>query len=490
MIKVGLVPLDSRPVNTTWICDLGKIADVEVIMFPREKSGTLHQGASQDDIIDWIKNNVKNLNYLIISSDALCFGGLVQTRTTTIDANKTIKKLSFIKDLKEEYPHLKIYIFDTIMRLAITMLSDDSIKYYDMMYEYVCLKGKNYFFPDDVKNKRLKELENIIPNRILNTYLKARSKKREINKYFLSLIKDKIIDHLILLQEDATPYGMQAIDQQYLLKLMNDYQITDKIDFYNGTDEGAAVLLARIIQEESNKKVKTYIHCSYKEVLNNIHYFEDLPFGTNLKKMLNTVHIEICDNIEDADFILAIFGEKNHQMLDVNRYREMPIDKSFEYQQFIKKLNILIKKKPTILVDLQFANGGNIELLQDIDYLNLMGYSAWNTSSNSLGTALCQAVCALVGNNLLSNKYFLMERIMDDCVYQYIVRRKINERLMDNNISIHDLSNSSKKVLENIEQLLHEYDNMIDYHNYSVNLPWNRTFEVEIKIKEGKRHEI
>ena len=57
---------------------------------------------------------------------------------------------------------------------------------------------------------------------------------------------------------------------------------------------------------------------------------------------------------------------------------------------------MLLKDKNVVLVDLLFPNGGSYELLQDIKYNLLAAYSAWNTASNSLGSALCEIAAVIV----------------------------------------------------------------------------------------------
>ena len=66
MIKVGLIPLDSRPCNTIWIDSLTKIANLELLMYPRSECGTLFKGANIDKIIDWLNQNAHLMDYLII----------------------------------------------------------------------------------------------------------------------------------------------------------------------------------------------------------------------------------------------------------------------------------------------------------------------------------------------------------------------------------------------------------------------------------------
>ena len=486
MIKVGLIPLDSRPCNTIWIDSLTKIANFELLMYPREKCGTLFNGANIDEIINWLNENAHLMDYLIISTDGLCFGGLIQARKALIDLEKVVKQLDIIKELKNKYPKLKIFVFDTIMRIAITTLDKESQIYAPLINEYARLKGQYHFFKKEEDKKKLDELESRIPSSLLETYLKARRTKLFLNKYFLSLINDNVIDRMILLQEDSFPFGIQAIDQEEIRNKMEEYNIVDKVEFYNGTDEGAAVLLGRIIVDVYQMSPKVYLHMpnKMKETLDKCHLFEDRPFSENLYKMFDTIGLTETKNLEEASFVLALYAEEENTDLILDKYIEVPVNKDEDYKNFVNKLNDIIKQKPVLFVDLFFPNGGSLELLNDINHLDLLGYSAWNTSSNSLGTALCNAVAYLVNTNSKTNKAFLKERIMDDCIYQYVARRIVSEDLVSKGISVYNLEDANVYALEETKKIMEKYNYLIEHSPYEIKFPWRRMFEIEIKVEE------
>ena len=486
MIKVGLIPLDSRPCNTIWIDSLTKIANLELLMYPRSECGTLFKGANIDKIIDWLNQNAHLMDYLIISTDGLCFGGLIQARKAQIDLDKVVKQLDIIKELKNKYPKLRIFVFDTIMRIAITTLDKESQIYAPSINEYGRLKGQYHFFKKEEDKRKLEELEKYIPTHLLETYLKARKTKLFLNKYFLSLIKENIIDRMILLQEDSFPFGIQAIDQEEICNKMEEYDIVDKVQFYNGTDEGAGVLLGRIIVDEYQLTPKVYLHMpnKMKETLDKCHLFEDRPFSENLYKMFGTIGLEETKNINDASFVLALYAEEENKDLILDKYIEVPVNKDDDYKNFVKNLNEIIKQKPVLFVDLFFPNGGSLELLEDINFKELLGYSAWNTSSNSLGTALCNAVAYLVNPNSKTNQAFLKERIMDDCVYQYIARRIVSEDLVSKGHSVYNLEEANLYALEETKKIMEKYNYLIEHTPYEIKFPWGRMFEIEIKVEE------
>lgn len=484
MLNIGLIPLDSRPCNCVWLEEFAKIAKVNLVSYPREKCGTLPVGASLDEMINWTYANASKLDYLIISTDGLTFGGLVQARKADINLEETKQKLSFIADIKIKYPHLKIYCFDTMMRNAITAYDSESAKYYMYMCEYATLKGKVYFFNKEEDISRLHELENIIPHHIIDTYLYARNVKLEINCFYIDLYKKGIIDKYILLQEDSSPNGIQAIDQEKLTAYLAKLGLKDKFEFYNGTDEGASVMFASILVNEYNLHYKINVLTKNNDVLNSVHLFEDRPFKVNLAKMACAIGLDFTTDINQADCVLAVFGEEESHDLNLSKYEQIKPVKDFAYRTFVKNVNSLVKEKNVFLVDLLFPNGGSPDLLEDIDYLSLKGYSAWNTSSNSLGSALCELVCYMLSKNETDNNRFLKERIIDDCIYQYIVRRQVTEKLIEQNISIFKLEDKTEYARKLVEEGLNKYTNLIGNAKLKVSLPWNRMFEVEALIKE------
>ena len=99
------------------------------------------------------------------------------------------------------------------------------------------------------------------------------------------------------------------------------------------------------------------------------------------------------------------------------------------------------------------------------------GYSAWNTSANTLGSLL--AGIKVKWNAKKYNKEAFdklqMIRFLDDWAYQANVRGKIKEPC-------------------NIKNLMQPYENKLaaifNYNKkFSYSYPWNRKFEIEISIQ-------
>lgn len=484
MIKVGVVPLDSRPCNTSWLFQLGTSVNYQMVMYPTSKCGNLHQGANIYNIIEWINSQAQKLDYLILSGDGFAFGGLIQARKAEIDLEEVLPLLESLKETKKENPQLKIYLFDTIMRTSISATSIETGQYWSLMNRYSKALGRYYFLKEEKDLEEINQLESMIPKHIIDTYLDARRKKLEVTKCYLKLMAKGVIDEMIVLQEDSMPYGIQKKDQEELEAFVKTVGIKKEVNFYNGTDEGGVVLLAKIMLENSKVEKNIYLHTPQKEILDKCCLFEDRPLKENIEKMCQTIGLHLVDDKKNADAILSIFATTENIDLDLIKYQEIQIDKNQVYQNYITELNDLIAHYPVALVDLYFPNGGSLELLKDVNYRKCINYSAWNTASNSLGSSLCAISSFLVNGMNQTLEDFKKARIMDDCIYQYIARRKVNEKLWQQKINIYDLENVQINVIGEIEEMMHQYDAYIDYQSYHVFLPWNRTFEIEINMNK------
>ena len=169
---------------------------------------------------------------------------------------------------------------------------------------------------------------------------------------------------------------------------------------------------------------------------------------------------------------------------------------NFQYQQgdyvLGEEINKLSKQinfpdKKYFIADISNANGadcGLIEqlLLNKIDK-NLVGFCAYNTSANSIGCAILSAIVnynAQKNNtyNELAFKKLMFTRLLDDWAYQANIRKYVRESA-PNFIKALEEKNEDLKRFEN------KIANYLDfkYNNVSYSLPWNRSFEVEIYVK-------
>jgi len=482
-LKITVLPLDSRPCNHSWVKKYSQLADIELAIVPEELSGNLHQGLDFPKHEEWLIRETKNSDYLILSVDALVSGGLIQARQAKMEKNEALRRLSLLKKIKQQNADIKILVFDTIMRTSISTTNSDTRIYWEKMNEFSRLTGLLHYKYNETTFNTLKTLLEEIPDEIVDTYLLARRKKHEINLKLCEMVNDNIIDQLLLLQEDSMKEGMQKIESDQLMDFVNKNQLENKVMLYNGTDEATVVLLGKVLVESKNIKPKVHIMLSNELIKSKIMPFEDRELEKNYQNLMKVIGLESVP-YEKSDYVIAIFSESdNFYDLDLESNKMIYPELNSKFLDFINNVNNAIKdKKHVEFVDLLFPNGGSWDVLSSVDYKKLLGYSAWNTSSNSLGSALSTiAVHAFSGKNM---QRFLYERIIDDCLYQTYARRIVNVNLLEKNINVYDMSNlESVEALKNINRVLKTLVDKNMQIDFNISLPWARTFEIDIDVE-------
>jgi hypothetical protein len=252
---------------------------------------------------------------------------------------------------------------------------------------------------------------------------------------------------------------------------------------YNGTDEATVVLLAKALLSDKGLRPAVSVLLSDERIKAKIMPFEDRELEENYTNLMNVIGLESA-SYNKADYVLAIYSEAdNHYDLDLESTEMIMPDISRKFYDFVVNVNQAIRaKKQVQFVDLLYPNGGSWDVISAFDYNKFLGYSAWNTASNSLGSALATIAVSAYANK--SMKSFLYERIIDDCLYQTYSRREVNVMLLKDYVNIYDLNELQAKealflIKDNLKSLVKKYLKV----DFNITLPWARTFEIDIDVE-------
>ena len=174
---------------------------------------------------------------------------------------------------------------------------------------------------------------------------------------------------------------------------------------------------------------------------------------------------EVCEP-QQADILLYVNNFIDHQGEIVMKVNTVPYNKNFS-----------IPSQAYMIGDVRFANGADnafVKKLFENDFgENFYGYSAWNTSANSLGSLICAAIVKFYAKNFddLAFKKLQLVRFLDDWAYQANVRQEI----VNPDVSI---VTGKMRVYEN---LLCAKLGIKDV-NLSYSFPWQRLFEIEVNV--------
>lgn len=144
------------------------------------------------------------------------------------------------------------------------------------------------------------------------------------------------------------------------------------------------------------------------------------------------------------------------------------------------------------LADIAFTNKADTGLLAAVGvnelYRSVDVYAGWNTAGNSTGTVLAHTVLLdalkqrFAGNKkgLAVHQEFQAVRIIEDYLYQGLIRDKFNEWAQREGIDTDDFGprwdEANRKLHELLAPLLAE----LSYTGYTAVFPWPRSFEIRV----------
>lgn len=438
-MKICFIPIDNRPVCYNLAKDIANIDnDVELFIPPREFLGDLNKSADIKSIFEWIKILPKT-DCMVLSLDTLAYGGLIPSRRIN-DSLEEIK--ARMQDLRPILADKKVYAFSSIMRISNNNYNEEEKEYWaeygKKIFEYSYSGGK---------------INSGVPDYILEDYLATRKRNFEINKMYLEWQKEGLFESLIFSKDDCAEFGLNVDEAKELERLGGKTK--------TGADEIPLMLLARAIQ----KNIKVYVEFTEPEYKNSISNYEDVSIEKSVKGQLELGGFQYVDNFEQADLILIVnnFVKKQGELV-------MGWDTPEKY-----KNNLKIPNKPYCIADVRYANGADNnfvkDLLEKIDLTNFYGYSAWNTSANSLGSLLAAAKIKFEAKKYNDSAFKKLQIIrgLDDWAYQANVRGEIS------------YPEDIKPKMVSYENVLKDLFN-IDFDTEYI-YPWNRKFEIEVVLK-------
>lgn len=478
-MNIAFIPIDNRPVCYTLpeqICAIDN--DINLFMPKREFLGSLTKYADVEAIFDWLKK-LPQMDAIVMCLDTVAYGGLIPSRRCSDTFEKIKTRVENLKKILEN-KKAKIYAFSSIMRISNNNVNEEEKEYWSKW-------GKKIFEYSYQTHKLGTEscITNVIPSEILDDYIATRKRNFEINKLYLEYQKQGLFNTLVFSKDDCAEYGFNVQEAKTLEKLGGFVK--------TGADEIPLTLLARAImkkqkfvsEKETSRVGKTqcphqdkcqetgikiapiFLVPECKDLISN---YEDVSIEKSVKGQIELAGCSVCEP-DDADILLYVNNFEDHQGEIVMKVPTQTF--SGKWQK---------PSKPYMVADVRFANGADNAFVKQLFEVgfdeNFFGYSAWNTSANSLGSLICGAIVfkgAKMQNNVGKDFYFGRDflklqtvRLLDDWAYQANVRQQLtspDEKLV-------------KELMKPYEEKVFEVLGV--NYDISYKFPWNRLFEVEV----------
>ena len=444
-MKIGFLPIDNRPVCYTLPEQIAKIDEsIELFLPDRSLLGDLTKYANVNGIFEWLKNLPK-LDALVISLDTAAYGGLISSRRCSDSFEEIREKIEKLKEILKE-KNAKIYAFSSIMRISNNNINEEEKEYWNLWGKKIF----EYSF-NSCKNNGENPPQTDIPQKILTDYLNTRKRNFEINKIYLNWQQEGLFDTLVFSKDDCAEFGFNVREAQELENLGGFVK--------TGADEIPLTLLARAIQGKI-KIAPIFTEPSQKNLISN---YEDVSIEKSVTGQIELAGCEVSE-LQNADMLLYVNNFKNHQGEIVMKRPTEPFSDVWN-----------IPQKPYMIADVRFANGADNSFVNKLFEKgfdeNFYGYSAWNTSANSLGSLICGAKVKFLAKKYNDKEFKKLEivRFLDDWAYQANVRQTLSKP------DTTELTTQMKPFEKDVANVLKtEFE--VKYF-----FPWKRLFEVEVE---------
>jgi hypothetical protein len=507
-LRIALVPLDDRPVCLQYPRMMAGLAHAEIVAPPMDLLGRFTTPGDTDGIARWLRaQNWRGVDALIVSTDMLAYGGLVASRVHEVDQRTALARLGVLAEIRSANARLPIYGFSVIMRLAPTADGTNEAWRDELARWAELAHGRN----TDAETQELATLERDIPADALANYTRARSRNRRVNLEAIDFVRRKVIDHLVVSQDDARPRGVHLADRHEVTRSVRDAQLGDRVGIQPGADEVAMLLLARAVLEAHGVAPTVRAIYSTERARTMVAPFEDRQLHETVSFQLTAAGAsESTRGTSSPDLDLFVFASRH----DAGAPRAFAADVVSAVEGGARAIVADVDPKG----DVQGGAAAFTEpLLAAEVFPKLYGYASWNTAGNTLGTAIPHGVLAWAGARLAARctspawsalaaaqATFMLHRLVNDYAYQGVLRPAINADLRQSGGSALSLSSHAPEVASRIQEALApklaDYARQFTSRTYGlpaqrptdvrvqvgaprdlrVRLPWDRTFEAMI----------
>jgi len=291
-------------------------------------------------------------------------------------------------------------------------------------------------------------------------------------------VREGILDYLVLSQDDTAEFGLNVQEKNELQKIIDEFKLKNVV-VKTGADEIPSSLMTRSILAFSKITPSVYPLFFDENSKNIISRYEDITIENSVNGQITLSGAKVAENIEEADLVMVVNAPlKTQDDLCMKVFNdENNEEQTNKICDFIKN-----NSRPFFIADIKNANGGNDLLMDklltlDFDKSLLYGYSGWNTTGNTLGSTLSIALSRFISEktdnfNEEMFKKALFVRLMDDWIYQSIVRQTIRDK---GDMSI--LTDEMNKYVQKIADFVGFKPKDVKF-----SYPWDRTFEIEITV--------
>ncbi len=489
---VLFVPQDDRPVSLQYTVDTAKAAGMTVLTPPQNLiSGKTYKGQA-DQIWNWVEQNAGRADVMVLSTDTLIYGGLVDSRKHNLPLSTLEYRLKRIEALKANYKNTRIYGFGTVMRSPRASGGGTEPSYYadygPTIFQIAALQDKlDAGTLTQAETQKLMSLQASVPVEYLQDWFSRRQKNMQINKGLIDEARKGVFEYFALGHDDTSQLSQSALEGRYLSQYSKGIPRTQYGSF-PGADQLGLLLMARSRTDESVEKPTFSIIYPLGGAGKTLPGYEDQTIDKTIAEHVEAVGGTMT-TAGKPTVLLAVNTPLSTSTSESEAFGNLPMV-SQATNAFVDRIQQATEQGVTVSVaDIAYNNGSDNTLVGAMykrDLLYKIGaYNGWNTASNTVGYAIAQGLL-LKSMSPEGHRDMLTQQYLDNWAYQANIRKDIyrmQDSIRTDNVRYSGDLNS--KLEEYLQERIQDFGKTylkVDPHTIKATFPWGRLFETDITV--------
>lgn len=489
---VLFVPQDDRPVSLQYTVDTAKAAGMTVLTPPQNLiSGKTYKGQA-DQIWNWVEQNAGRADVMVLSTDTLIYGGLVDSRKHNLPLSTLEYRLKRIEALKANYKNTRIYGFGTVMRSPRASGGGTEPSYYadygPTIFQIAALQDKlDAGTLTQAETQKLMSLQASVPVEYLQDWFSRRQKNMQINKGLIDEARKGVFEYFALGHDDTSQLSQSALEGRYLNQYSKGIPRTQYGSF-PGADQLGLLLMARSRTDESVEKPTFSIIYPLGGAGKTLPGYEDQTIDKTIAEHVEAVGGTMT-TAGKPTVLLAVNTPLSTSTSESEAFGNLPMV-SQATNAFVDRIQQATEQGVTVSVaDIAYNNGSDNTLVGAMykrDLLYKIGaYNGWNTASNTVGYAIAQGLL-LKSMSPEGHRDMLTQQYLDNWAYQANIRKDIyrmQDSIRTDNVRYSGGLNS--KLEEYLQERIQDFGETylkVDPRTIKATFPWGRLFETDITV--------
>jgi hypothetical protein len=486
---LALVPLDERPVCTGLPVAIAGVAGVGVLLPPAHCLPTWCRGGDADGLGAWLRATSPTAVAAVVSLEGLGLGGLIPSRLgheSVLDVRRRWEPLDELG--------IPVHASIAVPRAPNSQDTDEEPAYWADHGP-----GLHRLSLALVDGVHLDSARAVVPPQVRTDWLVRRLRQYQLALSAIELTARGTLASLLIGIDDAVPGSLSCADASSLDTWAQRLELGRRVLVQPGADEAGAVLVSRALLALSGGTApRVSVACADPEHLRRVAPYEVAPVGETAAGQLRAAGAVVVDDSSTADAVLVV-----HPPDGSGDWALCP-PFSTDRRAAVRTADLVASQfraaggtaRPVAVADVAQPNGADPELVHALSRDGVLGsvsaYAGWNTAGNTLGTAAAHLLAVVAGHRLgtydaEAHRALLTRRLVEDWAWMSVQRPALRRRLgLDPRR--HDRGTVGADELPAVEAGLNQNLAALPETRQwrvargSAVLPWNRTFEIDLRI--------